>query len=90
MFALPYLPYVHLYQPGRGAGGSGYDVTSTHDFVVSRQKRSGNANIGDVQVQIEGKEFILRSYSPWVHRHIYTKPDIGDKPLRQLDWLEPV
>ena len=35
------------------------------------------------------KEFILTSYSPWVHRHIYTKPDIGDRPLRQLDWLEP-
>ena len=34
-----------------------------------------------------GKEFILRSNSPWGHRHIYTEPDVS--VTRRARWAVP-
>ena len=37
---------------------------------------------------LTAKEFILRSNNSWGHRHIYTEPDISDRPKWWLDWLD--
>ena len=73
---------------GHGGGGAWGDGGSQEGRMRTPQR--GAHQRAYQKAPLEGGGFILRSNGPWDHRHICTEADVSDRPLRQLDWLDPV